>query len=80
VLPQMADPQIPLCGDDRNVVFFFAKQTLSRVLELTAKDTDAHTFVERWMCGDAKSQLSQEYLANGDIIVRLRIVGAECWR
>ena len=62
------------------MVFFFAKKTLYHVLELTAKDADPKTFVDRWKLGEAHPQLDQEYLANGDIIVDLDVVGADQWR
>jgi hypothetical protein len=80
VLPRLVDPRARLTGDDKNIVFFFAKKTLFRVLELTAQSTDSTTFIARWTAGEQKPQLDQEYLANGDTIVQLDVVGAEHWR
>lgn len=80
VLPRLTDPHAKLTGDDKNMVFFFAKKTLYRVLELTAKDRDPAKFITRWTNGEEKPQLEQEYLANGDTIVQLDVVGSELWR
>jgi hypothetical protein len=81
VLPRLLDPQAKLCGNDRNIVYFFAKETLHRVLALTANDSDSRTFIERWKRDDnIKSRLEQECLANGDIIVQLDVAGADQWR
>lgn len=80
VLPRLSDPQGILSKDDRNVVFFFAKQTLTRILELTASDPAPENFIAHWMCGNGKDLLDQEYLANGDIQVHLNVVTAEIWR
>jgi len=80
VLPRTSASQAQLQGDDKNVVFFFAKKVLLRVLELTAKDRNSGTFIERWKSFSGETQLDQECLANGDIIVRLDVVVAEQWR
>ena len=79
VLPRLANPQTRLEVDDRNVVFFFAKEALFRVLELTATDANSKTFVERWKT-ESKKYLNQEFLANGDCAVQLNVVGSEEWR
>jgi hypothetical protein len=80
VLPRTSDPQAKLRGDDRNCVFFFAKETLRRVMELTANDPGSRTFIERWKRDDTKGGLDQESLANGDSVVQLDVVGADLWR
>ena len=80
VLPRMSDPRTKLQKDDRNVVFFFSKQTLFRVLELTAKDSDSRTFVDRWIKSGINTQLAQECLENGDILVQLDVAGCDQWR
>ena len=80
VLPRTSDPQTKLPILDRNCVFFFAKETLRRVLELTANGSDSRNFIERWKRGDTKSGLDQESLANGDTDVQLEVVGDDQWR
>jgi hypothetical protein len=80
VLPRLSDPQGQLSTDDRNVVFFFAKQTLTRVLTLTADSADPRIFIDRWRYGQHVTKLDQEYLANGDTHVNLEVVGSDKWR
>jgi hypothetical protein len=82
VRPRLANTNERLEGLNRNVVFFFARKTLLRVLNLTAKSTDAKTFLRNWKDrqGEDPHALNQEYLANGDILVHLRTVEADEWR
>jgi len=80
VIPRLNDPQSTLSKDDRNVVFFFAKQTLSRVITLTAKDPNYETFVSRWISERDDILIDQDFLTNGDIEVHLNIASAEMWR
>jgi hypothetical protein len=80
VLPRLKGVDGRLDSADRNVVFFFAKLSLRRVLEWTAEDPDPRKFLERWPRGAKESPLDEEYLANGDIIVNLEAVEAERWR
>ena len=80
VLPRAQTSRQALEGNDRNVVFFFSKETLRRVLEWTAADPNPDSFLNRWVHGKDSKRLSEEYLANGDIVVRLDIVDAERWR
>jgi hypothetical protein len=75
VLPRFAKPHAKFHGYDRNMVFYFSKNTLLRVLEMTASDPASSTFIERWKHGERDPQLDQEYLANGDTIVQLDVVG-----
>ncbi len=78
VLPRLEKASLE--GDDRNVVFYFARITLRRVLQMTVTDRDPAKFVTRWTSGQDASQLSEEYLANGDTLVRVEVVGKERWR
>lgn len=78
VMPRTTDT--PLQGDDKNVVFFFAKKTLYRILELTATDPDPKNFGNNWMKEDHQTELDEFLLANGDTIVELEVVGASDWR
>jgi hypothetical protein len=91
VLPRLADANNRLRAEDRNVVYLFAKETLYRVLELTAADPNCHTFIDRWqslICHTQpattlekiRPQFDQECLADGDTIVQLDVVGADEWR
>jgi hypothetical protein len=80
VLPRMSDSHTKLQRADRNVVFFFSKQTLYRVLQLTAKDSDSRTFVDRWRKNESSTQLAQECLENGDILVELDVADCDQWR
>jgi len=80
VVPRLRDPQGHLKGDNRNVVYYFARNTLSRVVEITAKDPDPKAFIDRWTRGDERLPLAQDSLANGDAIVQVDVVGAEVWR
>src|SRR5207248_833033 len=76
VLPQLRRPHDHLIGDNRNVVFLFARKTLLRVVKLSAGRTDSKAFLEDWMSGkeDGPDELKQDYLKCGDTLVRLRIV------
>jgi hypothetical protein len=82
VRPLLSDVNERLEGHNRNVVFFFARKTLLRVLNLTAKSTDPQTFLKYWKQrqGENPHALYQEYLADGDILVYLRTVEATEWR
>lgn len=80
VLPRLLEPQDELQKNDRNVVFFFAKETLFHVLKLTASDPNPQTFVARWRGKTDMNKLDQESLANGDILVHLNIANYEMWR
>lgn len=79
VVPKLKQPNAHLVGDNRNVVFFFAKKTLLRVIKLSANGVASAAFLESWMDGkDIESEeLDQEYLKGGDILVRLKVVTAE---
>jgi hypothetical protein len=62
-------------------VFFFSKATLDRVLAVTAENPTPKEFLKFWPRRDkSTSTLSEEYLADGDIIVQLDICGALKWR
>jgi ABC-type branched-subunit amino acid transport system substrate-binding protein len=81
VLPRLKNPQNVLAGQDRDVVYFFAKSTLYRVIKLTAEDSNTETFLERWRKGAHTSHLIEEYLADGDTIIQLDVVDRpEYWR
>lgn len=85
VLPRLKGSKEHLGGNDRDVVFFFAKETLRRVIEMTSQDADAETFLERWKNGEYQvpphiAQLCEEHLSNGDTIISLETVSAEIWR
>jgi hypothetical protein len=86
VMPRLKNPTNWLDGDDRNVVFLFAKETLRRVLQLTAKDPHPNKFLERWKSGDCAAlsygadEFDQEHLVSGDVIVHVDIADATRWR
>jgi hypothetical protein len=80
VLPRHKNPHETLKDRDRDVVFYFSKSALYRVLELTAKNSDSKTFLERWRITPDGSNLCEEYLANGDTIIQLDVVGSNRWR
>lgn len=81
VLPSLKDHEAKLQGDDRNVVFLFAKKTLHRLLELTQIGTDPKSFLDRWgTTPDVEPPFDQEQLADGDIAVQLEVIGSRDWR
>lgn len=74
VLPRCTTPHRRFQGHERNMVFFFARKTLARVLQMTAAERDSSSFIKNWINGERDPQLDQEYLANGDTIVQLDVV------
>lgn len=85
VLPRLKYSQEHLGGYDRDVVFFFAKETLRRVIEMTSQDPDAESFLTKWKNGEFSvpehlPQLCEEHLSNGDSILSLEVVGSDLWR
>jgi hypothetical protein len=80
VIPRMKVPREEPKDLDKNVVFFFAKDTLFQLLQLVAADSDPKSFLERWQEQMTSNRLDHDYLANGDAIVRVDVAGADKWR
>jgi hypothetical protein len=79
IRPRLKHPGDGLTGDDLNVVFFFARMTLLRVLKLTAEHLDSITFLDKWTDGIAEMPLEPklEYFKCGDVFVHSHIVSLE---
>jgi hypothetical protein len=80
VLPRMKNHHNAPTARDRNVVYYFAKSTLHRVLNIAARDPDSRHFLERWRTDDGGPQFCQEFLADGDTAIQVDIVGSDKWR
>jgi hypothetical protein len=86
VMPRLKNENDSIESDNRNIVFFFARETLRRVLEMTADDPNPLSFLDRWREGmraareDHNDEMEQEHLANGDVIVHVDIADSTKWR
>jgi hypothetical protein len=80
VFPRLRGARGTLLGHDKNVVFFFAKDTLFRVLDVTAADPSSAGFVNRWRRRGESHKLDHDYLADGDAIIRVEVAGSAQWR
>ena len=81
VLPRMKRPLDKLTEKDRDVVYYFAKWTLYRVIQISAKNPDPTTFVDRWRKYADNSRLRELHLADGDTVIQLDIAdNTEQWR
>jgi ABC-type branched-subunit amino acid transport system substrate-binding protein len=79
ITPRLSNPTDNLTGNDRNVVFFFAKKTLLRVLKMTARNLNTTTFLDKWTDGIDAMPLEPrlEYFKCGDVLVHSHIVSLE---
>lgn len=71
IQPQLSDHNHSLIGQNRNVVFLFARKTIIRVLRLTAGDVDPVTFMQKWEDGESYEEphrLGQDTLEHGDTL------------
>lgn len=86
VRPRLKRQDDAITGDNRSVVFFFARETLRRVLEMTSQDPNALSFLARWKKGenatrhDLDDALDQEHLVNGDVVIHLDVIDSTKWR
>lgn len=80
ILPRFIDSQVILPLSDKNVVFYFSRETLYRVLEITSNNCDSKYFLEQWMKNKSRVNIDQEMLYSGDCIIKLKVANMEEWR
>jgi hypothetical protein len=81
VLPRFKDLPSSLAQDNKDVVFFFSKETLNRVLNITSSDSDPRNFLDHWQNQPADTDpFEQNMLVNGDCIINLDVITSEKWR
>ena len=80
VLPELRRAARHLDRDNRNVVFFFARKTLLRVLKLTAGNVDTRLFLKNWLNRKEEGPegvVQTVIYPEGDILVQVRVVSAK---
>lgn len=81
ILPKVKDPTDELKGKEKNVVYFFSREALKHVLEITSLDPKSKNFISHWQENPpAGDRLDQEMISNGDCLIKLEVVEHKEWR
>ena len=79
VLPEIRKAARHLDLENSNVVFFFTRKTLLRVLKLTAGNVDTRLFLKSWLNREEEGSegiVQTIIYPQGDILVQVRVVNA----